>query len=69
MSDDNNNVSRNPFFNFLKVVRADYVMTRETVIETARLAGERWRQMSDAEKRPYREMAEKAHPTTKKRSR
>lgn len=62
-----NSISRNPFFNFLSDFRKKNkgLSPQELVYR----AGEAWRNMTEAEKAPFREMAKRAPKTRKRRRR
>ncbi|XP_059226158.1 protamine-like [Stomoxys calcitrans] len=49
--------SRNPFFLFLNECRKDLDREGYSQTESARLAGEEWRQMTQKDKQPYVELA------------
>ncbi|XP_034248359.1 high mobility group B protein 4-like [Thrips palmi] len=50
--------TRNPFFNFLRHLQVE--LQGMSAAEVAREGGRRWRHMSDRDKQPYRQMAQRA---------
>lgn len=47
-------VTRNAFFNYLRTLRKQYCGC--TIIEIAVQGGKKWKQMSECEKKPFRDM-------------